>query len=520
MKVLIVDDEKTTREGLRDQIDWKELGFTDVRCADDGLQGLETGRQFRPDVILADVRMPRLDGIRMSEQIQQLCPESAVIIMSGYSDKEYLKAAIRLRAVSYVEKPIDLDEITAALREASVRVANENMNRIYSKAVAAYELTLYPEQRGERTLDPSWFRTRIDSFSSAFTILIQSYCSSRMMTEEGERSINERLSSLFRKMSLERLYTLKSPLYIFQMFSRRELSGGQISFLGQRITEELRGILKSFHVVIGKQVKDYRDLHESYASAVITLQAAFFEPANVYLPNKELSGKVSFRALDESSYESLLKKHLADRDRKKLEDFPEDLLSDVLNVKDCYLPNQVRELYYRLHLVLSGAAISMQLDPSLIQDSGTVWNGVNACNTIYELDRMLTRSITVFCDAMETPSEESETVYHIKNYINRRYSDPALSIKEISTHVHLSTSYICTLFKKETGMTLNQYITVFRMARAIALLDDQRNRIVEIAGQVGYSDSNYFSKTFRKAFGMSPSEYREQNGTGETYETP
>lgn len=514
MKVLIVDDEKLTREGLRDQIDWKGLGFTDVRCADDGLHGLEVGRQFRPDVILTDVRMPRLNGIQMSEQIQQLCPESSIIIMSGYSDKEYLKAAIRLRAVSYVEKPINLDEITAALREAAVRVANENMNRTHSKAVVAYELTQYPEQRGESTLDPSWFRTPTEAFTSAFTILIQNYDSGRMTTEDDARSINERLSPLFENMSLERLYALRSPLYIFQMFSRLELSDGQIDFLGQRITEELKGILKSFHVVIGKQVKDFRNLHESYASAVITLQTAFFRPTNVYLPGRNLSEKAMFRSLEEGNYESILKKYLTDRDREKLESFSGELLSAMLGEKDYSLPNQIRELYYRLHLVLSGAARSMQLDPSLPLDSGVVWNDVNACNTIYELDQLLARNITAVCDAMDTPTGESETIYNIKNYINRRYSNPALSIKEISTYAHLSTSYICTMFKNETGMTLNQYITEFRMARARDLLDDPRNKIVEIAGQVGYNDSNYFSKTFRKTFGMSPSEYREQNGAG------
>ncbi|HAE45498.1 MAG TPA: DNA-binding response regulator, partial [Lachnospiraceae bacterium] len=158
MKVLIVDDEKLTREGLRDKINWTGLGFTDVRCAVDGMHGLELGRQFRPDVILTDVRMPRMNGIQMAEQIQQLCPESSIVIMSGYSDKEYLKAAIRLRAVSYVEKPINLDEITAALREAVVRVENENRNRTQTKYAVAFELTQYPEQRNNLNPEPSWFR--------------------------------------------------------------------------------------------------------------------------------------------------------------------------------------------------------------------------------------------------------------------------------------------------------------------------------------------------------------------------
>ena len=115
---------------------------------------------------------------------------------------------------------------------------------------------------------------------------------------------------------------------------------------------------------------------------------------------------------------------------------------------------------------------------------------------------------------LATARFKSEAVYNIKNFIARTYSDPGLSIKDISVYAHLSTSYMCTMFKNETGRTLNQYITEFRMARAKDLLDDPRNKIVEVAGQVGYNDSNYFSKTFRKAFGMSPSEYREQSAPG------
>ena len=70
--------------------------------------------------------------------------------------------------------------------------------------------------------------------------------------------------------------------------------------------------------------------------------------------------------------------------------------------------------------------------------------------------------------------------------------------------------FICTLFKTETGQTLNQYITEYRIERAKLLLADPRNKIADISARVGYSDGNYFSKSFRKAVGLSPSEYREK----------
>ena len=86
-----------------------------------------------------------------------------------------------------------------------------------------------------------------------------------------------------------------------------------------------------------------------------------------------------------------------------------------------------------------------------------------------------------------------------------------LSVKDIGEHVALSTSYLCTFFKNETGKTLNQYLTDFRMEKAKQLLDNPRYRITEISSMVGYSAGNYFGKSFKKHTGSTPSEYREKN---------
>ena len=102
MKLLIVDDEKLTRDGLMNSIDWEQLGVDAVAQADDGLHGFELAGGFQPDIVLSDVRMPRMSGIEMAEKLQMHNPDISIIFMSGYSDKEYLKAAIKLKAVSYV----------------------------------------------------------------------------------------------------------------------------------------------------------------------------------------------------------------------------------------------------------------------------------------------------------------------------------------------------------------------------------------------------------------------------------
>mgnify|MGYP006069232601 FL=1 len=121
MKLLIADDEILTRTGLTTSIVWSDLGIDEVYEASDGVEGLEMAKKYQPDIVLSDVRMPRMNGIDMLYKIREIAPDTSFIFMSGYSDKEYLKAAIKLQAVSYVEKPLDLGEISQAVRTAAER---------------------------------------------------------------------------------------------------------------------------------------------------------------------------------------------------------------------------------------------------------------------------------------------------------------------------------------------------------------------------------------------------------------
>ena len=87
MKVLIVDDEELTREGIRMSIPWENLGITEVYMAEDGEEGLKKALELLPDIILADVRMPRMDGITMAFEIRKSWKQCRFIFVSGYCDK-------------------------------------------------------------------------------------------------------------------------------------------------------------------------------------------------------------------------------------------------------------------------------------------------------------------------------------------------------------------------------------------------------------------------------------------------
>lgn len=116
ISVLIVDDELLIRETLTHYIQWSELGVDTVLMAADGNKALEIIRSDQPDIILSDIKMPHMNGIQLAQIVKESFPDICFAILSGYADKEYLKEAIYLHLDAYIEKPINLEEISTLVR--------------------------------------------------------------------------------------------------------------------------------------------------------------------------------------------------------------------------------------------------------------------------------------------------------------------------------------------------------------------------------------------------------------------
>ena len=105
--------------------------------------------------------------------------------------------------------------------------------------------------------------------------------------------------------------------------------------------------------------------------------------------------------------------------------------------------------------------------------------------------------------------DKSKYVLEAMDYIGAHYNDPGISVGSIAQHLGLSEGHLSHLFKKETDYTLLNYLTRYRIHKAMELLRDCRARVYEVAEAVGYKDITYFSATFKKVVGMSPSEYQD-----------
>lgn len=127
--ILLVDDEEEVRSAILRKIDWSGIGFGQVHDAENGQDALEKIEQYKPDVLLTDIRMPYMDGLKLCEQVRKKYPSMKLLIFSGFDDFEYAKQAIKLKVTEYILKPVNVEELSEILTRVKLGLDEEIRQR-------------------------------------------------------------------------------------------------------------------------------------------------------------------------------------------------------------------------------------------------------------------------------------------------------------------------------------------------------------------------------------------------------
>ncbi|MCR5768653.1 MAG: response regulator [Lachnospiraceae bacterium] len=135
IRVMVADDENLVRKGIINGTDWQLIGCEVVAEAANGEEGLAKALEFKPDLIVSDIRMPKMDGLEMVEKILEKLPKIKVVFLTAYGDFSYAQQAIRLGACDYILKPFEDGELEAAIQ----RLIQQNLLSSH-KSVRAEDL--------------------------------------------------------------------------------------------------------------------------------------------------------------------------------------------------------------------------------------------------------------------------------------------------------------------------------------------------------------------------------------------
>ncbi len=501
LHIAIVDDEFYFRSALKANMPWAENDMTVVGDANDGESGLELILSEKPDVAIVDINMPIISGLELIRRAQETGSACRYVILTGYDEFKYAQHAISLGVSNYVLKPVDFQELMQVLLREKEKLDRERQNRSKADELIHQAEKLRMDKSFNDLVNAQLSNVEIEPLKQMFS----QYNHHCVALFAGRNHLRAEDADRIR----DQLLTVSLPIR-FRVFVEANnrlavvadpRTSDEMNMLAAEMSRRMEAQLGRPEVGIGRVYKDFGQICLSYNEARIALKNHF-----IY---SELSGTGS-----------------VDSAATVTQDAKNRLKSAVLSARVEEAEEIIRGVYQTLYerhvgfdvLVLSALELMSLMVGILNQqnvDVGMILNGDVAL-----LDRMEQfQSVWAFCDwtrelyrdgmiQLETQkSNLGDVSQRVVEYILAHLSDRTLSINQIAEKLFLNYGYICVSFKKDTGYTINEYISRERMAKARLLFEQGAVNVSCVARDVGFEDANYFSKCFRKSAGITPSEY-------------
>lgn len=518
-RAIIVDDEQKICSLIQMLGDWERLSIEICGVFYDGEDALEYILSNAPDIVITDIKMPVYDGLELIEKTREAGIDSSFVIISGYRHFEYAYRSMQFGIVDYLLKPIDRDDLNHTLEKICQNLKNRRIEEhekadyrslLQEKALHRHQLLLDDLEKGcvkgdsleafndyyQTDFAPGRFRVLL-----LHTSLPQLHLSSSSFLSHAAEIAQDVFSGPCKTLTLQNHYG------IFCLLSYPESSSVLVPDNISRFFNRLRSlsdIYGNFSLVIGSgdEAKSCLDLPRSFEKAVIYARSKLFvgwEKVISFLP----------RPLKERP-EPLL----AERQLKQLKDALDlHSVSAVsqwfANWRDGLAPDQLidpRPLYQARDEILSLVAGLFSLEDEL--DDIFMWSDCarNVFDFINKLSAFAVSALEKRLAAIA--EEETLPIRKAKEYIRRNYALP-ISLEEVAEKADYNPAYFSSLFKKHTGQNFSDYLTEVRIEQAKELLKSTRDSVTDIAERVGYTDSKYFRKLFKKVTGIRPNDYRK-----------
>ncbi len=528
ISVVIADDEERICRLITALGEWDRLGMRVSAAVPNGIEALEVIRRERVDILITDIRMPGLGGMDLIREVNQISPQTRIIIISGYSYFEYAQTAIEYGVKGYLLKPINRQELNETLQKQAEEIRRQTEEKRViqgiveenEQAVKRIRERLVTDLRagGVHALTKTQLSEnyRFRYTEGSFFVMVLKVCgrpgepgpaSLKIFREKWEETLAAQMEG-----AAQDLVTGWDEDGCVSILSSAPSSGGQIRRAARESLSRLVQVQESLKIRIlsvglGVEAEDPGELPSSFESA----KKASYE----YL----LSGSGQVCA-DDVRKEVLgagsLLDHYTRNISPALETADESRAADAaMRLKEETAASGGRHGWEVLELVRQAAVmLLMRLEVSgqgaLREAFYRQTEGCSSEEELFEALKELSKS-QVAVLAQNRQDDSNRAVRMAKQYIQQHYMEP-LTLELVAQQVQLTDAYFSVLFKKETGEGFAKYLSSVRLDMAKRLLRETSYPVAEVCRQVGYNDVKHFTRIFEKSCGVTPSVYRKLYG--------
>ena len=523
LKIIIADDEAIFREYLRTLLDWGQHGFEICCEARNGAEALEMIKDRKPDIALVDINMPFLDGLGLVEKVNELRSDMAIILITGYSEFEYARKAVKLGVVDYILKPFNKEELLMTLHKI-----RGNLQKIQDERDAEKSSRNLMKERflnllisGELIINNEEIVRQMELFDIVLgqqlfivaSIEIDDMYSLWNSAEDislWKFAVSNILNELFGEDAGHIAFNGPEGRIISIVgFEKQKDANGNCIEKYRRVCELVKRYLKfTITIGVGNPADDFKAIRNSYLESLVALQnkVAVFDSKVIQ------ASSISSESMSIGSYPNEVNEKLVIALRTNDNEEVVMLLNDVFN----YIKEKRLSFEY-VYVVVMGL-VSLCL--SFINETGknvdlvfgkdfspyTEIKSKTSPDALHQWLVKLFKTVLKYSDEGRN-TKSKKIVDSVREYIAENYHDSNLSVEGIANGIYINSSYLRKIFKKELNMSVSDYIVDLRLQKAKDLIGNGNMRLSDISEMVGYNDAGYFSKSFKKKYGFSPSGY-------------
>jgi two-component system response regulator YesN len=524
-KVFLVEDEVVTREGIRDNVDWKANGFEFFGEATDGDMALPLIQAIKPDVLITDIKMPFMDGLQLCKIIRERMPWVKVIILSGHDEFEYAQEAIKLGVNEYLLKPITVQEMHKVLQKIARQLdheKNEQENLIKLRGQLEENQAILRERLLLQVVTGSITSTEAIEKGQPLGLDLVARCYSIVilkieMRDRSEKFDYDEYQQVQRIVSglignNPDIYLLKKDWEEMVLLMKGNIPKyleEESNLLLGSIKSELENTGYRLSIGVGSQKNRIADIYQSFLEAFVSIQnTADREKGNA----NQVVEKAELLKINKSAVETYLNCGVK-------EDCEEFFNTYIQPLSETALKSYLIKNYIFMDVVLATAKLVNDLGGNIdivIPELNSIETILADISTIEQLKdqtcKILVKALS-FRDS-QTSGQHTRVIGQAKEYIDKHYMESNLSLYEVASRVNLSSSHFSVVFSQGTCQTFKEYLTTTRINKAKEILRSTSLSSNDISYQVGFNDPHYFSYVFKKNTGFSPTEFRSQTRAG------
>jgi two-component system response regulator YesN len=523
-KVLIVDDEPLVLEGLKTMIDWGKYGFSICAEASDGEDALEIIKLMNPHLVITDIHMPVIDGLRLIKEVKEIRNLRAkFVILSGYDDFKYAKTAMHYNVNHYILKPIDVEEIEELLEKLNGELQVEMRSQKANEQTIAFitENVIHRIINGEKKeslFNKAALLLNIKDTTKIRYILMEIDHFSMWMNDFEEYEIKNKKDQL--SYVVQETFQINSCmdvlLYIYQhnlyqlgliISDKEKCDAGIMNLLIKIRKNVLDKCGFSISMFVSNSAKGIDSLSTLYEQILeIKDYRFFYRVKNIFFYEDIKKTCMSYQFY-EGDLENVLKE-IENNDTEKIKNGITKIFNKFYQNKvatviiEAYIINLKAEIIKRVY-VLNGNV-----------DEFAKWILDYKIDIIKENFMQMKELVTELCLCTANyisdlqKKNSSNLIYELQKYIDNNYSKP-LKLQDLADQFHMNPIYLGQLFKKKTNMYFNEYLHNIRIEKAKKLLQRTDMKISDIAKVVGYKDTEYFTNKFKEVTKILPSVYKK-----------